>query len=123
MNRKQLLSLLKRYENGTCDEAEKALLEQWFAEQSESRKWHWAREDEQRVTTTLVEGSVTISKNNVSVKLPPGRQAVTFEGKSNPKAFGDTYTRSKGLEELLKHLESLSDIRFELNERRVTVMM
>lgn len=48
---------------------------------------------------------------------------VIFKGHSNPKKFGGTYTRSKGLEELLKHLESLSTIRFVQNERKVTVMM
>lgn len=130
-----------------------------------------AYKDEPRVVTTLVEGRVTVSKNEVSVALTPGTQAVTarysdhiatksvdtdyalawingdflfedqdiqaimkniarwynvdvtFNGKPSTKTFGGTYTRSKGLEELLKHLESLSDIRFELKERRIIVMM
>lgn len=41
------------------------------------------------------------------------------------KAFGGTYTKSKGVKELLSHLETLSNntIRFTLTERRVTVIM
>lgn len=41
------------------------------------------------------------------------------------KAFGGTYTKSKGIEELLSHLEALTNntIRFKLTERRVTVIM
>ncbi|RQP13304.1 MAG: DUF4974 domain-containing protein [Parapedobacter sp.] len=48
---------------------------------------------------------------------------IAFEGKISSKRFGGTYTRSKGLEELLGYLESLSGIHFNLQERRVTVMM
>src|SRR5690606_29494034 len=47
---------------------------------------------------------------------------VTFKGAIPSKKFGGTYTRSKGLEELLGYLESLSGMRFKLEERRVTVM-
>lgn len=48
---------------------------------------------------------------------------VRFEGKPNHMKFGGTYSRSKGLEELLKHLESLSNIRFRISNNRVTVLM
>lgn len=131
--------------------------------------------DEQQVTTTLLEGGVSVFKNNHKVALRPGHQAVSrlddnlisieavdtdyalawldgdfvFENQDiqtimkniarwynvdvsyaspNPptgKAFGGTYTKSKGLEELLSHLETLSNntIRFKLTERRVTVIL
>ncbi len=130
-----------------------------------------AYNNEFKVTTTLVEGHVTVSKDRSSVNLTPGTQAITsrqsdridtkevdtdyalawingdflfedqdiytimkdiarwynvevvFKGTPGTETFGGTYARSKGLEELLKHLESLSNIRFEVNERRVTVMM
>jgi len=48
---------------------------------------------------------------------------VAFEGTIPSKRFGGTYTRTKGLEELLGYLESLSGIHFNIQERRVTVMM
>lgn len=51
---------------------------------------------------------------------------VSYEGMlTSNKAFGGTYTKSKGIEELLSHLETLSNnkVRFRLTERRVTVMM
>lgn len=48
---------------------------------------------------------------------------ISYEGQPNPMKFGGTYSRSKGLEELLKHLESLSGIRFRINNNRVTVLM
>ncbi|GGC13082.1 iron dicitrate transporter FecR [Parapedobacter defluvii] len=48
---------------------------------------------------------------------------VVFEGMVPSKRFGGTYTRSKGLAELLGYLESLSGMHFNLKERRVTVMM
>ncbi len=130
-----------------------------------------AYQDEEQVTTTLIEGGVNVAKEHTVVNLVPGQQAVSHVGSpeikrytvdvdyvlawldgnflfehqniqtimknisrwydvdisyvgdiSYTKTFGGTYTRSKGLEELLKHLESLSDFRFELKERRVTVM-
>lgn len=48
---------------------------------------------------------------------------ISYEGKPNPMKFGGTYSRSKGLEELLKHLESLSGMRFSINNNKVTVLM
>jgi len=47
---------------------------------------------------------------------------VTFEGTIPSKKFGGTYTRSKGIGELLGHLESLGGMHFNYTERRVTVM-
>lgn len=47
---------------------------------------------------------------------------VIFKGAIPSKRFGGTYTRSKGLEELLGYLASLSGMHFNLEERRVTVM-
>jgi transmembrane sensor len=47
---------------------------------------------------------------------------VVFTGQPNSKTFGGTFSRTKGLKELLTHLESLSDIRFNYIEGRVTVM-
>ncbi|MRG45275.1 DUF4974 domain-containing protein [Chitinophaga sp. SYP-B3965] len=130
-----------------------------------------AYEDEDKVSTTLVEGGVNVTVPNSMVNLKPGQQAIifsgsssiqkkevdtdqalawmqgnflfedqdirsimrniarwynveiSFEGKPNPMKFGGTYSRSKGLEELLKHLESLSGIRFRINNNKVTVLM
>jgi ferric-dicitrate binding protein FerR (iron transport regulator) len=48
---------------------------------------------------------------------------VRYEGTLNPVKFGGTYSRSKSLEELLKYLESLSDIRFSINNNIVVVKM
>jgi transmembrane sensor len=48
---------------------------------------------------------------------------VVYTGKAHTKRFGGTYSRNKSLEDLLQHLESLSSIRFKVEERRVTVMM
>ena len=48
---------------------------------------------------------------------------VIYQGNLSNKRFGGTFTRNKSLDELLKHLESLSTIRFKTEERRVTVMM
>jgi transmembrane sensor len=48
---------------------------------------------------------------------------VEYQGSAYQKRFGGTYSRDKSLNDLLKHLESLSTIRFKVEERRVTVMM
>jgi len=48
---------------------------------------------------------------------------ISYEGKPNPMKFGGTYSRSKGLEELLKHLESLSGMHFSISNNKVTVLM
>lgn len=48
---------------------------------------------------------------------------VNYEGIPDMRTFGGTYTRSKGLEELLQHLESLSNVRFRINKNKVTVML
>jgi len=48
---------------------------------------------------------------------------IQYEGRGNVKKIGGTYLRSKGLDELLNHLETLSGARFRLAERRVIVTM
>lgn len=48
---------------------------------------------------------------------------IQYEGQGNYKKIGGTYLRSKGLNELLNHLETLSGARFRLEERRVIVSM
>ncbi len=48
---------------------------------------------------------------------------IEYKGKGNYKKIGGTYLRSKGLQELLNHLEALSGAHFQLSERRVIVSM
>lgn len=49
---------------------------------------------------------------------------IQYQGEmSHFKKIGGTYLRSKGIDELLNHLEALSGVRFKLTERRVTVTM
>lgn len=47
---------------------------------------------------------------------------VVYQEPLPSKRFGGTYARNKGIQDLLNHLESLSEIRFKLAEGRVTVM-
>lgn len=49
---------------------------------------------------------------------------IQYEGEPNKfKKIGGTYQRSKGIDELLNHLEVLSGMHFTLKERRVIVTM
>ena len=47
---------------------------------------------------------------------------VVYQEPLPPIRFGGTYTRNKGIQDLLNYLESLSEIRFKLAGGRVTVM-
>lgn len=127
--------------------------------------------DEERVVTTLLEGSVQVFKERQSIGLSPGQQAITttssehilkkavdtdfalawvrgdflfedqdiqtimksvsrwynvdvaFDGKIPHRTYGGSYTKSKGLHELIHHLKQISELSIELvEERRVIVM-
>jgi ferric-dicitrate binding protein FerR (iron transport regulator) len=49
---------------------------------------------------------------------------VSYQGnRYDNRKFGGTYTRTKGLSALLKHLESLSGIHFIVEGRRIKVLI
>ncbi|HVW97213.1 MAG TPA: FecR domain-containing protein [Mucilaginibacter sp.] len=129
-----------------------------------------AYDDDNKITTTLLEGSVQITKNNSMSLLKPGQQAVIndssdriavseaniedvmawkngyfifdddnisgimrkvsrwydvsveYRGNYDDQQFGGTFYRSKGITELLNHLEKISKLHFKVSGRRVTVM-
>ncbi|NHA02363.1 FecR family protein [Mucilaginibacter sp. HC2] len=129
-----------------------------------------AYNDDENIKTTLLEGSVQISKNNTHSILAPGQQAVinknsnnivvstadiddamawkngyfifdhdniqgimkkvsrwydvdvTYQGNFTDLKFGGTFYRSKSVEELLQHLESVGNIHFAIKGRRIIVM-
>jgi len=129
-----------------------------------------AYEEDPENTTTLLEGSVQISKNGEAALLKPGQQAsigagsdhivvseaniddvmawksgyfifndddiraimrkvsrwydvdVDYRGDFAGRHFGGTFYRSKGINELLNHLERIGKLHFKVAGRRVTVM-
>lgn len=129
-----------------------------------------AYEEDPENTTTLLEGSVQITKNGKTVLLQPGQQAsiaggsdnivvseaniddvmawkngyfifndddiraimrkvsrwynvdVDYQGDFGSRHFGGSYYRSKGINELLNHLERIGKLHFKVVGRRVTVM-
>ena len=129
-----------------------------------------AYEEDPENTTTLLEGSVQISKNGKAALLQPGQQAsiaagsdhivvseaniddvmawkngyfifndddirgimrkvsrwydvdVDYRGDFAGRHFGGTFYRSKGINELLNHLERIGKLHFKVAGRRVTVM-
>lgn len=129
-----------------------------------------AYNDDENIKTTLLEGSVQISKNNTHSILAPGQQAVInknsnnivvstadiddamawkngyfifdhdniqgimkkvsrwydvdviYQGNFTDLKFGGTFYRSKSVEELLQHLESVGNIHFAIKGRRIIVM-
>ncbi|QNL51071.1 FecR family protein [Olivibacter sp. SDN3] len=58
MNQQQLLSLLKRYDAGTCSKEESVLLERWFAERSAAEDWHWESEEERLLVQQLMRSRI-----------------------------------------------------------------
>lgn len=129
-----------------------------------------AYDEDPENTTTLLEGSVQITKNGKAALLKPGQQAsiaggsdnivvseaniddvmawkngyfifndddiraimrkvsrwynvdVDYQGDFGSRHFGGTYYRSKGINELLNHLERIGKLHFKVAGRRVTVM-
>ncbi len=54
MDRRQLLSLLKRYETGSCSDAERLRLERWFAKRAEADDWQWESPEERILVQRLM---------------------------------------------------------------------
>jgi len=129
-----------------------------------------AYDDDNVMTTTLLEGAVQVTKNNSLSLLKPGQQAaissssdnivvsdahiddamawkngyftfdddnitgimrkvsrwynvdVEYRGDYNGQKFGGTFYRSKGISELLTHLEKIGKLHFKISGRRIIVM-
>jgi len=129
-----------------------------------------AYNDDNNITTTLLEGSVQVTKNKSLSLLKPGQQAdisnssdnivvseaninnaiawkngyfvfddddiagimrkvsrwydvdIEYHGTFTDQKFGGTYYRSKSIDELLHHLEKISNINFSITGRRIIVM-
>jgi len=129
-----------------------------------------AYNDDSKITTTLLEGSVQVTKNNKRSMLKPGQQAtvnnnsdniavsaanideavawkngyfkfddesivsvmkkvsrwydveIDYRGNFNNQHFGGTFYRSKSITELLKHLEKIGKVHFNITGRRIIVM-
>jgi hypothetical protein len=47
---------------------------------------------------------------------------VEYRGNYNDKQFGGTFYRSKGISELLTHLEKIGKLHFKISGRRIIVM-
>ncbi len=54
MNRRQLLALLKRYEAGTCSDAERLRLERWFAKRVDAADWQWESPEDRLLVQRLM---------------------------------------------------------------------
>ncbi len=49
MNIQEIKELLARYQEGTCTEAEKKLIEEWYLNLKETGKWQWSKEEKELV--------------------------------------------------------------------------